>query len=395
VNYAPDLVGDLIYKGIASQIHHGDEVVGSQIDASYRLSNTHTLRMGLFAQHENAFVLNTSSVFPADSGGTQTSSVPETIQDNTRLGGNLVGAYLQDEWHTRPELTLNMGLRYDHVNTVTDAMQWSPRLGVVYDLSSSTRVHAGYARYFTPPPTELINPRSLALFANTTNALPSNANTAVTAERSHYLDLGVSHLLSKSLTLGLDAYYREVRHLQDEGQFGNALIYSAFNYAQGRVAGIEWSANYRQGPLAANLNLTRAVAQGRGLETGQFNFPFTELTYINNHWVHLDHDQTWTSSGSASYRQGDNHYFLDWTAGTGLRNGFANTDHLPGYWQWNAAVSHDWSQSAVGTMNLRLTVVNLLDRVYELRDGTGIGVGAPQYGQRRTFYLSLSHPFGS
>ena len=102
-----------------------------------------------------------------------------------------------------------------------------------------------------------------------------------------------------------------------------------------------------------------------------------------------------TSSGGASYKLGDNHYFLDWTAGTGLRSGFANTDHLPAYWQWNAAVSHEWAQSAVGALNLRLTVVNLLDRVYELRDGTGIGVGAPQYGQRRTFYVSVSHPFGA
>ena len=31
-------------------------------------------------------------------------------------------------------------------------------------------------------------------------------------------------------------------------------------------------------------------------------------------------------------------------------------------------------------------VVNLLDKIYELRDGSGIGVGAPQFGQRRGFY---------
>ena len=34
------------------------------------------------------------------------------------------------------------------------------------------------------------------------------------------------------VTVGVDAYYRDVQHLQDEGQFGNALIFSAFNYAK-------------------------------------------------------------------------------------------------------------------------------------------------------------------
>ncbi|HBO79667.1 MAG TPA: hypothetical protein DD502_16125, partial [Cupriavidus sp.] len=60
-------------------------------------------------------------------------------------------------------------------------------------------------------------------FIDTTNALPSDANTAVRSERSDYFDLGVSHQATRNLTVGLDAYYRKVRHLQDEGQFGNAL----------------------------------------------------------------------------------------------------------------------------------------------------------------------------
>ena len=38
-------------------------------------------------------------------------------------------------------------------------------------------------------------------------------------------------------------------------------------------------------------------------------------------------------------------------------------------------------------------VINALDRTYELRDGTGIGVGAPQYGPRRGLYLSLQKDF--
>ncbi len=43
-----------------------------------------------------------------------------------------------------------------------------------------------------------------------------------------------------------------------------------------------------------------------------------------------------------------------------------------------------------GTWTLRFDVINLFDRGYQLRDGTGIGVGAPQYGMRRGFFAGLS-----
>jgi outer membrane receptor protein involved in Fe transport len=42
---------------------------------------------------------------------------------------------------------------------------------------------------------------------------------------------------------------------------------------------------------------------------------------------------------------------------------------------------------------VRFDVVNLFDHVYELRDGTGIGVFAPQWGPRRGFFIGLSQKF--
>src|SRR6185369_16889605 len=172
--------------------------------------------------------------------------------------------YLQDEWQPTTALTINYGLRYDQVKTVVDESALSPRLGLVYDLSKTLRLHAGYARYFTPPPTEKIDTTSVQKFLGTTNALPSDANTAVRSERSNYFDLGVSHQLTPQITLGADAYYRQVQHLQDEGQFGNALIYSAFNYAQGRIYGLEFSGSYRDERLSAYANLSLTSAMGKG-----------------------------------------------------------------------------------------------------------------------------------
>ena len=42
---------------------------------------------------------------------------------------------------------------------------------------------------------------------------------------------------------------------------------------------------------------------------------------------------------------------------------------------------------------VRFDVVNLFDASYELRDGSGVGVGAPQFGMRRTFLVGLTQKF--
>lgn len=393
IDYAPDPIGDLVYNGVAADLTRRNEAYGLQGDASYKLNDKHTLRAGVFVQRERFGTDNTSSVFPTDSTGAQASGTPFTIVDNHSGTGTTMGVYLQDEWKPTDKLTVNYGARYDHVNTIVSEQQLSPRLGVTYDLTPRTRVHAGYARYFTPPPTEKFDSTSVQAFSGTTNALPSDANTAVKSERSNYFDLGISHQVTPHLTLGLDAYYRDVRHLQDEGQFGNALLYSAFNYERGRIYGLEGSANYRNGNFGAYLNLAVSRAQGKGIETGQFNFGADELAYINSHWVNLDHDQRLTASAGVSYLYSGTTYTSDVLFGTGLRNGFANTDHLPAYWQMNVGAARDFNLPMLGKFKTRLTVLNIFDRSYQLRDGTGIGVGAPQFAPRRTFLLSVSKPF--
>ncbi len=394
VHYQPDPVGDLSYNGVAADVVRRNVASGLQFDASKQLGNRHTLRSGIFVQRERGSVTNASTVFQADGDGNQTSNLPLTIQDDSQLKGHLSGVYLQDEWQPTKTLTVNYGVRYDKVNTVVSESQWSPRVGAVYQLGQDTRVHAGYARYFTPPPTERIGSTSVAKFLGTTNALPSDANTAVRSERSNYFDLGVSHQLTPQITLGADAYYRDAKHLQDQGQFGNALIYSAFNFERGKIFGIEFTGSYKDERLSAYANLTFSSAKGKGIETGQFNFDANELAYIQNHWVHLDHDQTIAASAGVSYRVGDSTTVGgDVLYGSGLRRGFANSEHLPGYVQVNASVAHTFTPDSIGKLDVRLSALNLFDRSYQLRDGSGIGVGAPQFAPRRTLYVTLGKPF--
>src|SRR5262249_54539822 len=159
--------GDLQFNGIAAAILRKNIGNGLQADASYKIGSDHTWRAGIYFSGEHFSSANDAQVFPADAEGNQTAFTPLAIADATHLEGHLWGIYLQDEWQPTSQLTVNYGARFDKTTTVVNEQQFSPRLGAVYDLSEKTRVHAGYARYFTPPPTETIDTTSIQKFLNT------------------------------------------------------------------------------------------------------------------------------------------------------------------------------------------------------------------------------------
>lgn len=391
--FNPDPIGDLVFNGVASNDFHSDRANGVQADTTWRLNGKHTVRAGIMLQEEHAVFNDNVSVFPTDANGNQLSNVPFTINDSNSKTGYLYSAYVQDEWKLTSTLTLNYGLRYDRMDEFTTASQLSPRIGIVYTPTNATTLHAGYARYFTPPPFELVSDSTIGKFAGTTNATPGTQNSPVQPERSHYFDIGVSQRLTPALTVGLDAYYKIASNLLDEGQFGTALIFTPFNYQYGRVYGLEFTSSYKQGNISSYFNVAYSRAQGKNITSAQFNFSPDELAFIANNWVYLDHDQRVTASFGGAYTLGRTTLTADGIVGSGLRSGFANTDRLPWYAQVNVGVIQQFNAPMVGKFSARLALVNAFGRVYQLRNGSGIGVGAPQFGPQRAVYAGLTKSF--
>ena len=396
--FNPDPSGDLIFTGVASTVTRSSFVNGSQADASYKLNQQHTLRSGYYVSAERAVSNNSSSVFPTDTqfltdSTMQTSDVPFSIIDNTSKWAWLYGFYFQDEWRPIDKLTVNYGARADRYDGYSQGGQISPRLGAIYQLTPQTAVHAAYARYFTPPPTELVAPSAISLFEFTSNAPFNGLNSPVKPERSHYFDVGITNQPIPNLNLGLDGYYKYARDLLDEGQFGSALIFTPFNYNRGRVYGTEFTANYKQGRFSSYTNFAYSQAWGNQVESGQFNFEDDELAYIANNYVHLDHDQLITASAGAAYLLAGTNFTLDGLYGSGLRSGFANTDHVKPSLQLNLGATRSFDTPLLGKLIGRFTLINILDRTNILRNGTGIGVFGPQYAPRRAVYAGLSKQF--
>lgn len=408
LDYRPDPIGELLFNGLAQAAHKQDFAVGTQIESVYKLGTQHTLRGGVIIQRERSTGFTDSSVFPTDNAGAVIPNAPPVaILDNSAATQVTYSAYLQDEWKLMHGLVINYGARFDENDGNRNERQLSPRVNLVWEPSYKLTIHAGYARYFSPPPFELVASKTLNLFANTSAAPPpaptggAPLNTTPFAERENYFDVGFQQKIGRSITVGLDGYYRLSTNLLDEGQFGAPIILTPFNYATGRVRGVELALNYAHGGWSAYGNLAVAKAQGTNIVSSQFNFTPQVLAYIANHYIYLDHDQTLSASAGVSYhfRTGTlegTRLGADFIYGSGLRTAGSppafvpNGNALPNYATVNLSAGHKFKRLG---LDVRVDVTNVFDKVYEIRDGSGVGVGAPQFGARRGAFIGLTQSF--
>jgi outer membrane receptor protein involved in Fe transport len=395
VHFVPDVFGDLVFNDVASDVTRQSTLTGMQGDASYILNNFHTLRAGFAVTGEQTNVSNVSTVLPLDALGNPLPT-PEAITDQTSLLGWNIGTYVQDEWKITDQLTINAGLRFDQLYQFVDANQLSPRFGFVYKPFPGTSFHAGYARYFTPPYQAQATQSNIALFANTTNQPAVSLADPVKPERSHYFDAGIDQTVFPGLDMGIDAYYKMARDMIDDGQFGAAVVLTQFNYARGYSEGGEFKLKYHEGNFNAYANFAYNITRAIDVESNQYLFDAATFAYLQNNYHYTDDMQRMTGSAGASYRFFDTTVSADMIYGSGLRAGdlpdfVPNSLHTTSYAVFNTGIAHDFTWSSeYKPLTVRFDVVNLFDQIYELRDGSGIGVFAPQFGARRGYYVGVS-----
>jgi len=410
VHFKPDPVGDLFFNGVASDVDRTLYSGGVQGDASYELNDHHTIRGGVMGLDEYLSSHTTTGVFPTAGFGGDPTGPATNVVDNAVAHALFLGAYLQDEWKIVPRLTLNYGTRFDWYSARFDhGSQLSPRINLIWQPTDSTTLHAGYARYFTPPPLENVSVNTVHKFDGTSNASDPAAVAggigSVKAERANYFDAGISQKLAPGLQVGVDGYYKEARDQLDDGLFGQTLILQAFNYDKGKVEGIEFTGTYTLGGWSTYANVAMSKAMGKDWNSAQFLFSGDDLGYVKDHWIHLDHDQFITGSFGTSYRWnegfGSTLVYADALFGSGLRrdmdlsNGTTvpNGASVPNYYSVSFGAGQDYKLGGGRLLRARLDVVNITDNIYELRDGSGVGVNAAQFGMRLGVFGTLSYVF--
>jgi opacity protein-like surface antigen len=453
VHFVPDPVGDLFINNVASDVFRSSFLNGVSGDFAFNLNNTHTVRTGFYTQAERTRIATGSIVQPldpADPDGLTAIDRPFNITDKSELLGWQLGAYIQDAWRLTDKLVLNYGLRFDQIYQYVDANQFSPRASLTFTPWTPTVLHIGYMRTFSPPPqvlgrtiptqifdgttaqTPIVAPDQAAVLPGQVAGQPLRNIGSIEPERAHVFDAGfVQQLLPQcptafdgptkarvvaancpSLEFGASVYYKIARDLLDDGQFGQAYVLTAFNYDKAENYGGEVKLKFRYGNFSAAANFAYGLQHATKVVSNQTLFDPAELIYIQNHWIHTDHDQTYTASGRIAYKWTDTHTWFDGTAasatfifGSGLRTDpdnlppgevCPNCAHLPSYWQVNTGLSHEFANGWNGLpYTVRFDVVNVTDNIYQIRNGSGIGVFAPQYGPRRAYYMGITQKLGN
>ena len=290
--------------------------------------------------------------------------------------------------------TFNVGVRYDHIQALTNDGQVSPRIGITYRYDPFTAVHAYYGRLFTPPSLE--NVRFLQLNTIGTTAEPENLTVrTVEPERAHYFEVGVYRALGQMATVELTGWYKLSKNLGDAGQFGTTPLLNFFAFNNGWQRGIDFSLKtYFSKDFAGRANVAWGQCRGQGLQSGFFLLEQVEIDDINtSDGIYCDHMQEVTSSVVLAYRlfprtniSGQMLY------GSGLRTtdpgGKTNDAHEPSYTIYNASITHIFPLTTKQKLLLGFDVVNLFDQTVLLNSGEGsIGLGVAHFGMPRSIFF--------
>lgn len=406
LNYQPDAIGDLLYNGIAPWAQRTSFAIGAQGDASWKVAPKHTLRGGFLVQRERVTSFAQANTLPlvpdpSDPDAPFTpGDTPVGLTDSADLSGWTYSVYLQDEWKVLPTLTVNAGLRFDTITSPVNEYQFSPRVNIVWEPTPEISLRAGYARYFVPVPLNQVSVAALAARAGTVVAPEVMTNDLARAERSDYIDVGLTVKPVEGLTLGFSGFYKWAENYIDKGQFGAPIFQTAFNYSNAQVRGFELFASYDNGPWSLYANLAWSQVNAININSAQFNFEQAELSYIAGNWIFADHNQSWTGSAGAAYvfnmdSDWATRISADMLYGNGLRQTLVtpNDSALPPYATLNLSLTQRLPISGSKGTNVRFDAINVTDGQYQLRTGTGVGVGAPQFGMRRAFFVTLSQKF--
>jgi len=370
--------------------------LGTRLDYTWTPNKQHLVKTGLQLEYTNAqnqfqlfdFALDPVTGLPVGPVMTQTAA-NTNVQKREEL-------WVQDQWSPTDHWTLNLGVRYDQIQSFYDEGQISPRIGVTYKLNQSNIVHANYSRLFTPPNVEQIAFTKVNLQGTT--AQPDDpTGFSPRAERSNYFEVGSYHALTNWATLELAAYYKRSHFQSDAGQFGTTPMLNFFAFQWGYQMGIDGALKMQiTDDFSARGNVAWGRCKANGLQSGNYLLDTKEITDINTAGgVFCDHSQTITSSAVAAYR------FRERTTisgamlyGSGLRtatsdDAFTNSSHFQSWTSYNASITHmftlPWDQQK---MLVGFDAVNLLDQKYFYNTGGGsIGLGIAHAGMPRSFFF--------
>jgi hypothetical protein len=306
--------------------------------------------------------------------------------------GGQASVYIQDHVTAWRNLTVDVGLRYDHFDLVRADGQLSPRVGVAYHIRKTKSVfHAAYNRLFSPPPIEY---SLLASFIGNSTALPGERVGDVRPYTQNYYEVGWSQELYPRVSLELNAYLHTGDNSFENHEISISRIFAPINFDSARSNGVELVVNMRQLQkigITGRLQYALAKTYFHGPITGGFagNEPL-----IPGETIIPAFDQTHTGSGQIFYNSRDTRWRGFW-AGSAMRYGSGTiVEHgprLPQHFTADLAAGVNIWKTESRRMDLEFDITNVGNSIYKIaKESEEIPI---QYAPSRTVGGSLKVHF--
>jgi len=303
--------------------------------------------------------------------------------------GGQASFYVQDHFSPVANLTVDLGLRYDHFDLVDAGQQASPRVGVAYHLRKTKSViHAAYNRLFSPPPVEY---SLLASFIGHHAIDPGQRVGNVRPYTQHYYEVGWAQEIAPRVSLELNGYLHTGRNSFENHEISISRIFVPINFDAARSKGVELVMNMRQ--------LERLGISGRfqyALAKTYFYGPITggfagDQLLVAGERIVPAFDQTHTGTAQIFYH---NRWRGFW-AGSAMRYGSGTViEHgprLPQHFTADLAAGLTLWKTEPRYLDLEFDITNVSNSIYQIaKESEEIPI---QYAPSRTVGGSLKFHF--
>jgi outer membrane receptor protein involved in Fe transport len=303
--------------------------------------------------------------------------------------GGQASFYVQDHFSPVRNLTVDLGVRYDHFDLVDADQQASPRVGVAYHINKTKSViHAAYNRLFSPPPIEY---SLLASFIGNHAVDPGQRVGNVRPYTQNYYELGWSQEVTPRVSLELNAYLHNGRNSFENHEISISRIFVPINFDAARSKGIEFVANMRQLErlgISARFQYALAKTYFYGPITGGFA---GDEPLIAGERIIPAFDQTHTGTAQIFYH---NKWRGFW-AGNAMRYGSGTiVEHgprLPQHFTADLATGLTLWKTEPRHVDLEFNITNVSNSIYQIaKESEEIPI---QYAPSRTVGGSLKFHF--
>ncbi len=213
------------------------------------------------------------------------------------------GVYAQDDFSPFKNLTLSLGVRFDHSDLLVSDHQVSPRLGAVYYLPRTrTAIRASFNRLYMPPQAENLliasseQARELSPFA------ASGGGADIRPETLSSWEIGFAQELPQSMKLNVAYWWRRFRNIDDPNVLLGTTIIFPNSVAKAEAQGLDVRLDV---PLRKGFSAYFSYTNNEIVEIG----PLNGGLFLDDDFIEIgpgtrfvpDHDQRNVASFAFTY----------------------------------------------------------------------------------------------